>query len=97
MLRKRNYCYCRSLVEWYRSLESMAGVRYYPAEFMRYNLIKHEGRLAFFIDEELHIITARGDFNPDTLENHQRCYDNVTGREVKIAVEWPNWYVWYVE
>ena len=63
---------------------------------MKYNLIKHEGRLAFFVNEEVHIITARGDFNPDTLESHQRCYDNVTGKEVIISVEDNGWFVWYV-
>ena len=64
---------------------------------MKYTLIKEQGRLAFYDeDNTLHIITARGDYNPDTMQSRQRCYDNVTGKEVEFSIDGSEWRVWYV-
>lgn len=65
---------------------------------MKYILIKEQGRLAFYDeDNTLHIITARGDYNSDTMQSRQRCYDNVTGKEVEFSIDDSGWCVWYVE
>lgn len=54
---------------------------------MRYPLIKD--KVLFFIDESgnRHRITPRNDCNPDTYQTVSKCYDTVTGKEVKLVYD----------